>query len=319
MDTVIARCPIPNASAEQFAGAVAYAGEVACNLLWAGGNALTLRLGSYLRSQQPGTGALVESFVAKAVNPTSHDILLEAICDRDPAAGHRDVNPFSLNLWPLTIGLRPTTIAEALGANLMALPPYSGSLNHLAMTIYSDQAMFELRKAISSIFAMAVVRGSDDMGIMLQRGVESKAVVPVTKFRKVKKMVERQKRDAKGAVIFTEATGPDGKPIYDTVLNPRTKQPLFDQQSGEIRKRRRLNYEMEKVEVEVEEAYSEMVEVVHTALYLLVAKNNVIRQDDFLAISVHEGAYDPTWMLTDVLSGACAGKQPFHGMGDAEG
>lgn len=313
MEPVLASCPIPKASIEQFAGVVSYAGEVACNIFVAGGDAVTLRMGVYVRQANPETGALEEIFQPNTIDRARDEIMMEASCFVDPAAGARDVNPFVLNLWPLSRNGQAVAIAEAMGAQLGMLPAYAPQGDYLVMTFGSDQAMFQLRKAISSIFAVAVTRGSPDVGLMLRRGVETESRTPVQKFRKVTKLVPQKKRDKTGKLIFKEAVDEGGQPVYDPVCD-KAGRPLFNPTTGEIRKQRRLDYEMVDVEMPVDEPYTEIEVTKRVPLYLMVARNAAISEEEFIGLASNESAFDPTWMLTDVLSGACRSRQTFHGM-----
>jgi len=134
----------------------------------------------------------------------------------------------------------------------------------------------------------------------------------VAKLRKEKKTFQEKKRDEQGHIVFHEACDADGKPIFDPIFD-RAGRPLFDPKTGEIRRQRRLDYEMVPVEREIDVLYNENVVVKRTAIYLLVARNVVIDQENFLELATNESAFDPTWMLKDVLAGKCRGKQPYWG------
>jgi len=312
MEPILASCPIARASIEQFAGIVSYAGEIACNIFVAGGNAVTLRVGSYERSTNPETSEVEEKFVSNALDRVRDELIVEASCMVDPANGSRDVNPFVLNLWPLSHNGRAVSIAEALGAHLETLPFYEKQDDYSAVAMDCNQAMFQLRKTISGLFAVAVTRGSPDLGILLRRGPAAEASVPTQKIRKVMKLVPQRKRGKDGKLLFKEAVDEQGRPIYDPVCD-KAGRPMFDPGTGELRRQRRLDYEMVDVEMPVDEMYVESEKVRYVPVYLMVARNAALTGDDFISLAANESAFDPPWMLSDVLSGACREKKPFHG------
>ena len=312
MDPFVAELPIPKVSLEQFAGVVSYAGEFTTNLLVAGGSALTLRLGHYHRRQDETSGQLVEEFVP-GPDPARDEALLQAVCFTDPANGASDVNPFTTTLWPITTGLKPTTIEQAMSEKLQALPPYAVLPGYFSLEMQSTDAMYIFKKNIASIFAVAVTRGSLAVGFVLQRGTPVEIELPATRVVKVPEEVDERMRDANGNLIFEEATE-NGKPVYEAILAPRTGVPLHDPATGEVRKRRKLIYKTRKVMRDTEKIESTVVRVRRTPVYVQVERTKQIDRDDFLNLSANEGTYDPTWMLADVLAGKCADKKPFHGM-----
>jgi len=310
-DPVIASLPIPRASIEQFAGPIAYAGEVAANLFAAGGRAVILRMG-YHQKGQDEHGQLVEAF-APGLDPATDEVFVQAICDRPPDGGHELVNPFLVNLWPLSTNKQPTTIADALGERLFALPQYKGSADHFALPFASGQAFYLLRKMVSSIFAVAVARGATQVEFILSRGEPTTEKIEGTRVVKVKKKMPEKKRDANGNLLYTEASESDGRPIFDAIYD-RTGNPRMNPSTGEIMKIRRIIYETEMVDRDVEEFVPTSREVAVVPVYLQVTNLAEIANQEFSNTHAYESHYDPTWMLTDVLAGRCKDKAPFQDM-----
>jgi hypothetical protein len=307
-DPVIASLPIPRASLEQFAGPIAYAGDVAANLFVSGGRACILRMGHHKRGQDE-QGQLVEAW-APGVDVEADEVFLQAICDCPPDGGHKDINPFVLNIWPLSTGAQPTTIGDAMGKKLMALPLYVASPNHFVLPFTSGQAFYLLRKMVSNVFATAMARGAAQVEFILSRGEPRVETVTGQKVIKVRKLVEEKKRDKSGNLIFSEASAPDGQPIYDPVCD-RNGVPQMDPRTGEVRKLRRLIYDTEQVERDVEQIVPTSEEVSRVPIYLQVTNIPEIgligsRFSDAHAYETH---YDPTWMLIDVLAGHCKDRE----------
>jgi len=309
---------IPRASTEQFAGIVSRAGEAAANVFAAGGKALILRVGHYEQLPDPNTGQIVENFVA-GINPKTDELLLEVVAEVDPAQGNRDVNPFVLNMWPLTVPEKrhaPTTIEEALRQHFQQLPPYVTSPAHFTIQLSSDQSMYLLRKALSSVFALALLRGGAQVEFILMRGNEISETVPTQKVVKTKEKRPQRQRDPKtGQLLFKEAVDKDGKPIFEPVCD-RVGRPLYDPATGEIKRHRKIEYVTQEVEMEVESFQNVDETLKRTPVFLQITKSPEIDFEKFPGASINESQYDPTWMLADVLAGKCRDRKPFHGMGE---
>ena len=312
MDPLTVNLPIPKASVEQFAGLVAYAGELAANLFAAGGRALTLRAGHYARSQDPNTQQFVEDFVS-GIDVQRNEILLQAICDCDPGRGMRDVNPFLTPLWSQSVGIEASLIGQVLQDKLAALPAHIPSDTHFSLDLYSDQPFYMIRKAVCNIFAVAMVRGAPSVDFLLCSGGQVTDDVIDTKVSKKKKLLPERIRDEKGNLKFHEAVDAAGQPVFDPVCD-RAGRPMINPSTGEVLRQRRIEYETREVEREVDEVTSVPRKRVRDLLYLMVAKTPQIDQKDFLGASINESYYNPGWSLPDVFAGKCKDKQPFHGM-----
>lgn len=306
-DPVYVQRPFPRASIEQFYGFVGSAAEVVANLFANGGVAVTLEAGHDVRRVKPnsqtGQPQTFEEWQL-GLDPGKDEVVLQALCDKDPSGGlgPEEVNPFVGPTWKLrNLAGQPSTVGEILAPHMEDIPPYR-KMDALILELSSLDPYYMIQKVVSGVFGMAVSRGDLSVGLALQKGDLVTEEVVRNTIVKTEKTVQQPVLNENNQVIYDEVRDEKGETVMEPAIDPRTNQPKRGPGGGLVMQVK-IRPRTQPVTADFEEAVSKKVMVERTPIFLQVARTRHINPQEADRLMVSESAYDPTWMLGDVLTG----------------
>lgn len=165
----------PSADKDQCCWLIGCAGEVAANMISAGGFAITLRVGNWKPNPDPAARQTDPEVWDPGVDVANNQVTLECLSMVHPAPGlpQDKANPFTTALYPTSREGRATSIMDIVGEHLEKIPFLTDQGNtHTVLALRSTSAFYSVPKIVSALFGTILARGGTDLGLEIYRGPE---------------------------------------------------------------------------------------------------------------------------------------------------